>query len=196
VLLYLACIAVCGIFFSLGFLVGFNERGSHSGPATEIVNAPSVVPPTINAPPDGGSQIPTPDASSARTSATAEPETEVITGPGQAAPPVADEKPAKSSKKHHQAEVETPAPAARAAVHADPGEGLVLQVAALRTRADADTMIKLLKGRGYPVFMSSPQKSGEESLYRVEVGPFRTRAEADKAKGKLVADGFKPFIKH
>ncbi len=201
VLLYLACIAVCGIFFSLGFLVGFNERGSHTAPGTEVVTGPSVIPPTINTPPDSGQQIPAPDTSGDHSAPNTEPETEIIPStPNQAmAAPTANPSSATSSEKKHKSKAEeAPAPPpARLASHGDAGEGIILQVAALRTKDDAETMVNLLRGRGYAVFMSTPQKSHtEDSLYRVEVGPYRTRAEADKVRDKLVQDGFKPFVKH
>jgi len=196
VLLYLACIAVCAIFFSLGFLVGFNERGSHSGPTTEVVTPPSVVPPTINPPPDTG-QLSPPDPSQTHSDANTEPQTEVIPaggGPVSSAPP---DEPAKStpSKKHTKAEAK--AEAAPAAAPGEVGEGIMLQVAALRTRQDAETMVSLLKARGYPVFMVPPINAhAEDSLYRVQVGPFRTKSDADHARDKLVGEGFKPFVKH
>ena len=202
VLLYLGCIAVCAIFFSLGFLVGFNEHGSHSGPTTEVVAPPAVIPPTINTPPDSG-QIPSPDPSAGNSAPNAVPETEVIpdSGGGTVSSPPAEE-PAKSTphKKHSKAEAKTEAKAAPTpppAASREVGEGLMLQVAALRTRQDAEAMVGVLKKRGYPVFMVAPlNKHSEDSLYRVQVGPFRTKAEADKAHDKLVAEGFKPFIKH
>ena len=193
VLLYLACIAVCGIFFSLGFLVGFNERGARAANATttEVVNGPATIPPTINPPPDTG-QTATPDSSTTRTPANAEPETEIIsTKPSEPISAPAAEKPSSAPSAKKRADEAATSPPALS----ETGEGVTLQVAALRTRQDADTMVHLLKGRGYPVFMAGPGDSGD-SLYRVEVGPFRTRAEADKAKDKLVQDGFKPFIKH
>ncbi len=202
ILLYLGCIAVCAIFFSLGFLVGFNEHGSHSGPTTEVVAPPAVIPPTINTPPDSG-QIPPADPAQANSSPNAAPETEVIpdSGGGAVSSP-AIEAPDKTTphKKHSKVETKTEAKAAPApppAAHGEVGEGLMLQVAALRTRQDAEAMVGVLKKRGYPVFMVAPlSKHSEDTLYRVQVGPFRTRAEADKAHDKLVAEGFKPFIKH
>ena len=50
ILLFLAGVAVCGVFFSLGFLVGFNERFSRSAPPTERVTAPAAIPPAVNPP--------------------------------------------------------------------------------------------------------------------------------------------------
>ena len=201
VLLYLACIAVCAIFFSLGFLVGFNERGSHLGPTTEVVAPPSVTPPTINPPPDSG-QIASQYPSASNPSANVEPQTEVIPSTGDG--PIAathEEKPAKSSstKKQHKAEAQ-PAPnppSPRTLAPGEVGEGIMLQVAALRTKQDAEAMAGVLKKHGYSVFMVAPDNPhAANSLYRVQVGPFRTRPEADKVRDKLVQEGFKPFVKH
>jgi DedD protein len=201
VLLYLACIAVCALFFSLGFLVGYNEHGSHMGPTTEVVAAPSVTPPTINPPPDSG-QIAPPDVAASSPSANIEPQTEVISSKGEG--PIAathEEKPAKplSSKKQHKAEAQ-PAPnppSPRAVAPGEVGEGIMLQVAALRTKQDAEAMVGVLKKHGFQVFMVIPDNPhAADSLYRVQVGPFRTRPEADKVRDKLVQEGFKPFVKH
>jgi cell division septation protein DedD len=58
-------------------------------------------------------------------------------------------------------------------------------------------MVGVLKKRGYPVFMVTPEYAhADDNLYRVQVGPFRTHSEADKAHDKLVQEGFKPFVKH
>jgi cell division septation protein DedD len=77
------------------------------------------------------------------------------------------------------------------------GEGITLQVAALRTKQDAEALVDILKTRGYPVFLVTPEYAhAEDNLFRVQVGPFRSRADADKVHDKLVQEGFKPFIKH
>ena len=201
VLLYLACIAVCAIFFSLGFVVGFNERGSHLGPTTEVVTPPPVVPPTVNPPPDSGQLTPQ-GPSAGQPGPNTEPETEVIPPRADEAIPTAhEEKPAKvvPSTKQHKAEAQ-PAPnppSPHALAPGEVGEGIMLQVAALRTKQDAEAMLGALKKRGYPVFMVTPDNPHTgDSLYRVQVGPFRTRPDADKARDKLVQEGFKPFVKH
>jgi cell division septation protein DedD len=67
----------------------------------------------------------------------------------------------------------------------------------VRTRQDAETVLRVLKGRGYPVFLVAPQHAGSnDSLYRVQVGPFGSRDRAEKALAKLKHQGFKPFIRH
>ena len=52
VLVFLMGVAACGVFFSLGFLVGYNERSAKTAGLTEQVTPSSVIPPTINPPLD------------------------------------------------------------------------------------------------------------------------------------------------
>ena len=84
VLIFLVCVATCGVFFSLGFLVGYNERGSHSVPSTEVVTSPPVIPPTVNPPPESAPATPQESSRRPRTLNSA-PETEVMP-PGGAEP--------------------------------------------------------------------------------------------------------------
>jgi cell division septation protein DedD len=77
------------------------------------------------------------------------------------------------------------------------GEGITLQVVALRNKPDAEAVVNILKEKGYPVFLVTPEYArAEDNLFRVQVGPFKTREDADKVKTKLTQEGFKPFIKH
>ena len=50
ILVFLAGVAVCGVFFSLGFLVGYNERSARMAPVTERVATSATIPPTVNTP--------------------------------------------------------------------------------------------------------------------------------------------------
>ncbi len=93
------------------------------------------------------------------------------------------------------------APAAEAANPAaaptgEVGVGYTVQVAATRTKQDAERLVGILKGRGYPVFLFAPGQSGsKDELYRVQVGPFTSREDAEKVRARLVQEGFKPFIR-
>ena len=77
VLIFLVCVATCGVFFSLGFLVGYNERASHSVPSTEVVTSPPVIPPTVNPPPDSG-QVTPQESAGGQALPNSAPDTEVI----------------------------------------------------------------------------------------------------------------------
>ena len=196
ILIFLVCVATCGVFFSLGFLVGFNERGIHLAPTTEVVTPPPLIPPTVNPPPDGGQITPqTPPSGQATPLST--PETEVIP-PGRAGANHVSP----AAKPTEVAPPAMPAPAAAKPASTAPaagkvGEGITLQVAALRTRQDAEHLVEILKGRGYPVFLVTPEYAhADDNLFRVQVGPFKTHDDATQVQNKLTQEGFKPFVKH
>jgi len=89
-----------------------------------------------------------------------------------------------------------PAPAAPAtAAAAEPaGTGYAIQVAALRERSEADTIVKRLAGKGYPAYVLAPAK-GAPSVYRVRVGKFKDRREADTVAARLQKEEqFKPWV--
>jgi len=75
--------------------------------------------------------------------------------------------------------------------------GYTVQVAASRDKLDAEKLVKELKSRGFAVFVVRPEYSeARDKLYRVQVGPFATREEAQKVRERIAKEGFKPFIKH
>ena len=197
ILIFLVCVATCGVFFSLGFLVGYNERATRSVPATEVVTTPPLVPPTINTPPDSGQAAPQ-ESSAGHPDANSVPET-VVVPPGETATSSpAAAKPADTPPPPAPPHATTaPAPSSSAPTAGNVGEGITLQVAALRTRQDAEHLVDILKGRGYPVFLVTPEHAhADDNLFRVQVGPFRTHDDADKMRNKLQQEGFKPFIRH
>jgi cell division septation protein DedD len=87
----------------------------------------------------------------------------------------------------------TPVPAP--AVSAEPpGAGFAIQVAALRERAEADTIVKRLASKGYPAYVLAPAK-GAPSVFRVRVGKFKERREADTVAARLQKEEqFKPWV--
>ena len=88
-------------------------------------------------------------------------------------------------------------PPVRAAPTAIPGEpagsGFVVQVAAVRQRGEADTIARRLATKGYPAFVTSPP--GAAHLFRVRVGKYDDRREAESIAGRLEKEEqFKPWI--
>jgi len=74
--------------------------------------------------------------------------------------------------------------------------GPLVQVAALTNQQDANDMLGVLQSRGYTARILTPQQAhATDSLFRVVTGPYKSRAEAEEARGKLAAAGFKPFIR-
>jgi cell division septation protein DedD len=70
---------------------------------------------------------------------------------------------------------------------------MVLQVAALRSEADALALAEALQQKQFPAFVLTPETGG---LYRVQVGPYTSTKAADGAKKSLEREGFKSIVKH
>lgn len=71
-----------------------------------------------------------------------------------------------------------------------PGNGFVVQVAAVRQRTEANTIARRLSTKGYPAFVTT---SGPN--FRVRVGKYDERREAESVAGKLEKEEqFKPWI--
>ena len=86
-----------------------------------------------------------------------------------------------------------PAKPPTSAVKAPSGDGFVVQVAAVRERAEADTIARRLSGKGYPAFVTTP--AGAANVFRVRVGKFSDRLEADSVAGRLEKEEqFKPWV--
>ena len=86
------------------------------------------------------------------------------------------------------------APATTAASTEPAGTGFAIQVAALREREEADTIVKRLAAKGYPAYVVSPAK-GTPTVYRVRVGKFKDRREADTVAARLQKEEqFKPWV--
>jgi cell division septation protein DedD len=93
-----------------------------------------------------------------------------------------------------------PAEAAPAATPAESvaepqGAGFAVQVAALRERREADSVVQRLIGKGYPAYVLAPAKDAPAAVYRVRVGKFKNRREAEEAATRLEKEEqFKPWI--
>jgi cell division septation protein DedD len=80
------------------------------------------------------------------------------------------------------------------ATSAEPsGPGFAIQVAAVREAGEADAMVKRLAAKGYSAYVFRPAKS--DGIYRVRVGKFKDRREADTVAARLQKEEqFKPWI--
>lgn len=200
-ILFLLCVGVCALFFSLGFLVGYNEQAYKSAPAAERVTAPPVTPPTVNPP------VRTTEPQAKQPAPTASAPAPAPVTPAQIASAVAESKPPAEAAKSEGREVARQAPAppsgaqpessTPAAAGGEVGMGFTVQVAASANKEDAEKLVKILKSRGYPVFLVAPEYvQANDNLFRIQVGPFTSRGDAEKVRAKLAQEGFRqPFIK-
>jgi DedD protein len=100
----------------------------------------------------------------------------------------------------------TPPPAPAAAVPpvrdafppatvAPTGSGFAVQVQIFDNRKEADALAKELNGKGYPAFVLDPIKGAPKLIYRVRVGKYRTRKDAEAVSARLErAEKFTPWI--
>jgi cell division septation protein DedD len=210
-LVFLAGVAVCAVFFALGFIVARNQRPPIVAAETERVPPPAPAPAPLSAAPTGSlssegsspspGQPPASPASSGSSDASTgtqaageeSPSEHALKSESLPAAPVSGS----AAPAAPQTSAAPPAPSPSAAAPAPtPGGGIVVQVAAAGVRADAERLVDLLKSRGYPAFLVTPEAAGlGDNLFRVQVGPYKLRAEALGVRDKLVADGFKPFVR-
>jgi len=89
-----------------------------------------------------------------------------------------------------------PAPAAPAASVStgQPGSWIV-QLTALQDRGAASSLAKRLAAKGYPAFVVDPA-AGAPAIYRVQVGGYADRREADQVAHRLEKEEqFKPYVR-
>ena len=74
------------------------------------------------------------------------------------------------------------------------GSGYVVQIAALNIRSEADAIANRLASKGYAAYVMSPS-AGTLQIYRVRIGKFGSRREAETIAIKLEKEEqFKPWI--
>jgi cell division protein FtsN len=212
VFLFMAATVVSVVIFLCGVLVGRGVKAertaltSDAGTATVIQDAPPLPPtpaqtaattaePAASAPPtvqEDKFSYPnrledTPHKETLKPAST--PPAAPIPVPKSAAP-VAAVAP-RETKPETKPEPKAPAPAAAAATH---GDGYAIQVAALREPGEADTIARRLVSKGYDAYVLTPP-GGTPNVYRVRVGSFKTRRDAEPTAAKLQQEEqFKPWI--
>ncbi|MFN7980843.1 MAG: SPOR domain-containing protein [Vicinamibacterales bacterium] len=86
-----------------------------------------------------------------------------------------------------------PPPVAAPSAPSADRSGFAVQVAAVNARGEADAIAKRLSGKGYPAYVEVPK--GSASTFRVRVGTYQTRHEAQDVADKLKTDEkFKPWV--
>jgi cell division septation protein DedD len=173
--LFFVIVALCGVFFALGYLMG--------RPSGKQLAA---IPDTSAASTSGGTVSPVP----AQAQDSPQPEPPRETAPADAQSTPADPQPQPPST-HTQAAHDVPpaaAPAPTPAIASPAREegATYLQVRALG-RADAENFVKTLKEQNFPALLAESPKPG---LFRVLVGPYHQMADVADAKARLKALGF------
>ena len=174
VFLFMAATVVSVVIFLCGVLVGRGVRTVRGLPETGDASALAA------AGVEPGRAVP-----AAATPASAAVESKPATPPASSRSKPAKE-PAPTPAKTTQPDRATPAEPA--------GSGFSIQVAAIRERGEADSIVTKLVGKGYPAYVVAPAK-GAPGVFRVRVGKFKERAEANATAARLQKEEqFKPWV--
>jgi cell division septation protein DedD len=217
VFLFMAATVVSVVIFLCGVLVGRGVRSQLAGgsdspvatnedttptptqPATPApAPAPGSDPTTVAAPPPPAEDVSYPN----RLTKPNTPEEKLKPAPDRAAPaeraaaPVAAPPVAAARPTPVKEPARAAAPAVtQAATSPEPsGQGFAVQIAALNVRSEADAIAKRLSSKGYAAYVMTPA-NGTPSVFRVRVGKFTTRREAETVAAKLQKEEqFKPWV--
>jgi DedD protein len=197
--LFLGVVLLCGVFFTLGYVMGHNQYGGPVHAADSLdSSAPSVRP----APKPKEVEAPPPVAANP---ANNEWDFYSKKNNGDHADPIA--KPsvnatAPSPASSSRATSSVPAAPAgnaktvQASARFQPPHlvkgSVVLQIAALTHESDALAMADVLQQKHFPSFVVTPST---DNFYRVQVGPYQDEKAAESAKAALDHAGFIAIIK-
>ncbi|HKV05867.1 MAG TPA: SPOR domain-containing protein [Candidatus Acidoferrales bacterium] len=197
---FLGVVLLCGVFFTLGYVMGHNQYGG----SVHAAESPGGLMFPLRAAPKPKET----DASPAPVPPRASSEWDFYTKNSDnrlepaAKPSASSPSPAAPTDSAPRAASPVPSPPAIAA-RAVPvsarfqvpkmGRGsVVLQISALSHESDALAMADILQQKRFPSFVVTPST---DRFYRVQVGPYPDERSAESAKSALDRAGFKAIIK-
>jgi DedD protein len=195
--LFLGVVLLCGVFFTLGYVMGRTQFGGvvRADPPTRI-SGPNPKPTTRETPATAPTAKTSGDSGNGWDSDPVKPADKHVESPAPVKAPAAV--PAtlnKTAKPPAPAPVK--APAAKESQRFQPPAisktSIILQVAATKQQRDALEMADILQKKKFPSFVAN---SPADSFYHVQVGPYSDLASAESAKRALEQLGFKSIIKH
>jgi cell division septation protein DedD len=174
--LFFGLVALCAVFFAVGFSLGKETALKPSAAEAMPAPAPSTTatlhptalrnPASVPAPADASDKPPDnqPTAESTPTPDTntpAPPTTVPVSSPSSPpVPPVLN--------------------------------GYYVQVAAVTKQEDADALVDALKTKQYPAFSAN---APSDKLFHVQCGPYGDIKDAEALRAKLISDGYNPILK-
>ncbi|HXN19989.1 MAG TPA: SPOR domain-containing protein [Candidatus Binatus sp.] len=190
--LFLGVVLLCGVFFTLGYVMGRNQLGGSVHAAeSNIRNTPSSAKSKVAEP----STAPAPDwdfYDKNKDTTHLEPPTAGVKSPPASSAPAKPSAKASAPAASAAKPSVNDAKAAHLQQPAIPKSAIILQVAALRRQSDALEMAEAIQQKRFPCFVATPSS---DNYYRVQVGPYQDIASAESAKRSLEQLGFKPIIK-
>jgi DedD protein len=178
--IFFALAIVCGVFFTMGYLLG---KSTSAGGRTEIVA--SVPSGSAAGKPAAGNKTP---ETTTQTCPPGSPNCAPITSPADTSKP-ADQSAGQTSGKTPDQSGSAPS---GAEVKNGAGGSYMVQVAAVSKQEDAEILKNALQKKQYPVFIAN---SAGDPLFHVQVGPFSEKKDADAMRARLANDGYMAIVK-
>lgn len=189
VFVVMAATVVAGVVFLCGVLVG---RGAPAGRGT-AADASMITPPQVVS--DGGADTVMADPAAADLSYADRlgrtPPSETLKAPAAVMAPAP---PVDAGPPPDIAEAAGGVPDAPAS----PGVTYTVQIAAEKKRSEADAIVKRLKASGFDAFVFVPEGGDPFGVFRVRVGAFATRREADTMAQRIARETRykQPWVTH
>jgi DedD protein len=179
--IFFALAIVCGVFFTMGYLLG---KSTSAGGRTEIVatvpsgsaagkpNAGNKTPEAVTQTCPPGSPNCAPISSTTDTGSTGK----------------ASDQQTATSKAPDQSTTQSAGTDAKAGT----ASSFMVQVAAVSKQEDAEILVTSLRKKQYPVFIAN---AAGDPLFHVQVGPFSDRKDAEAMRTRLSGDGYNAIVK-
>lgn len=185
--LFFGLVAVCAVFFALGYTLG---RKSDTGLITPGTAAPQAIAKSAK---PGSSTSAQPAGMTFYKAVEQNDASPQLT-------PAAEPEPAATAANNHAASssggtsVQTqPGANLPDPMAAIPAGGYFVQVAAVSKQDDAEALVDALKTKQYPAFVAA--NSPGDKLFRVQLGPFGDIKDAEGVRTRLINDGYNPILK-
>jgi cell division septation protein DedD len=182
--IFFALAIVCGVFFTMGYLLG---KSTSAGGRTEIVasipSSSAGKPYAGNKTPEAVTQTCPPGSPNCATAST--------TDAGSSAKP-ADQQPAAQQSSGNKTADQNAAQSAGTDAKNGAASSFMVQVAAVSKQEDAEILVTALRKKQYPVFIAN---ASGDPLFHVQVGPFTDRKDAEAMRTRLSGDGYNAIVK-
>jgi DedD protein len=186
---FFVLVAVCALFFGIGYSMGKNSVKTESAEQTAVSDAKVAAKAVTNQP-----TPPKPNPAEGMTFFQAVKQSDTVGAANSR-----DPSPVVSSKRSDEA-VPDPKDDEKGKEKKEPvvgmvtaGTSYVVQVAAVTKKEDAEALVSALRKKNYDVSASTNEP--HDRLYHVQVGPFSEFNDADAVRARLVGDGYNPIVK-
>jgi DedD protein len=176
--LFFGLVALCAVFFGMGFSLGKNSAKPGGDPLTAATAPGGARPTAVKA----NNPHPPSDLTFYKAVGQKDPDAQ-LTASSAAAP-------SNVSAATKSPPADNNAPPDLNAV--SPQSAYYVQVAAVSKQEDAQALVDALKKKQYTAFAAG---TPGDKLFHVQVGPFSDVKDAELARGKLVSDGYNPILK-